>query len=402
MKQYIWILAILLSLGISSCKDHEAYFANIEQDRDDDVITGDDYVYHIPVIFHVLYNNANAVDTCNNRTQYTAYSRLVEILQNVNDLYAGELYNFGDSTKSENIHIQFELALTNENGEKLATPGVEYIYCKDYPIDSNQFMTAKKTKNKIIWDPNEFVNVMLYNFKPSSDNTVVLGVSHLPYTANGYPGIEGLNNGQSAVISKDRISFEYCVSINSLFAYSESSRYTQSDHGANGFTYLSTDINATLAHELGHYLGLHHAFAEQNNTGNSESSVFADNCDDTDYCEDTKSYNRVKYSTWRAKYLKENKSPVMADLLKRSNDNGDEWIANNFMDYDVCLSDHFTADQKYRMRQVLYYSPLMPGPKKNRNAAQTRAEDNDEPLDLPIRIAIDKVKPYSKYIQVKP
>lgn len=170
MKYYISIIFALVALTFSSCKESEPdpFYSDNEQDHDSDEIIGDDYIYHLPVIFHVLYQDENAVDENNKRNQYVSYDRLKAILQNVNDLYAGKLYNFGEGADmpSENIHVQFELALYDESGKKLKTPGVEYIkYSGEYPIDCNSFMNQTKKKNKIIWNPNEYINVMVYNFK---------------------------------------------------------------------------------------------------------------------------------------------------------------------------------------------------------------------------------------------
>lgn len=400
MKQYIWIFITLLSLAFSSCKESiEPFYSNNEQDRDDDEITGDDYVYHLPVIFHVLYKDQYAVDKDNNRTQYISYSRLKELLDNVNDLYEGKLYNYGKEgeSPSENIHVKFELALYDESGKQLSTPGVEYIkYSGDYPIDCNQFMSQKKGKNKIIWDPNEYINVMVYNFKNTSDTGVTLGISNIPYTSNGYPQIEGLEDSKSKELNKNNISFEYCVSLNSLYIYYESSRYADVKANKAWQTYSSADANVTLAHELGHYLGLHHTFSEQKaNDGSMES---ANNCDDTDYCTDTKSYNRIVYDKWLKNYYDEHKNPTdtlkMSEMIKRSNDKNEEWDSDNFMDYSVSLSFRFTPEQRDRIRQVLYYSPLIPGPKKNRsNNTDTRSKESDEPIDLPIRLAVEKAVP---------
>ena len=49
------------------------------------------------------------------------------------------------------------------------------------------------------------------------------------------------------------------------------------------------DISVTIAHEMGHYLGLHHCFTE------NENGDMGDSCADTDFCEDTPSYNRIEY-----------------------------------------------------------------------------------------------------------
>ena len=88
----------LTVLSFASCKDTEGSIGDPiishGQDRDTDIITGDDYVYHLPVIFHVFYSNT---------TQYIKYDRLKEILSNVNELYQGDVYNYQmDTIPSEN------------------------------------------------------------------------------------------------------------------------------------------------------------------------------------------------------------------------------------------------------------------------------------------------------------
>lgn len=88
----------LTVLSFASCKDTEGSIGDPiishGQDRDTDIITGDDYVYHLPVIFHVFYSNT---------TQYIKYTRLKEILSNVNELYQGNVYNYQmDTIPSEN------------------------------------------------------------------------------------------------------------------------------------------------------------------------------------------------------------------------------------------------------------------------------------------------------------
>lgn len=381
MKHHIWIFLLFLYLCVFSCKESEEYTPAsdpTEQDRDNDSITGDDYTYTLPVIFHVLYQNKDSA------LQYIEHKRLKTILSYVNEIYQGNVYG-----KSQNIHVNFELATYDEKGNKLSTPGVEYIkYTGTYPIDYNDFMGDDSGKNKsYIWDPNEYINVMLYNFKNTDKNTTTLGISNMPYVASdGYPQLEGLSKVQRVTLTKNNLKYPYCVSINSLYAYNESSRYTDQYKGHKGYTYDRTDVNVTLAHELGHYLGLHHVFTEID-------EEIADSCADTDYCDDTPSYNYNEYTDW-VKYFVEQKHEekfTVDTLTTRTNCDGELWRSANLMDYSYCYSDEFTEDQLYRIRQVLYYSPLIPGPKKARpNSAKSRASEqlsSDEPLDLPIRLA---------------
>lgn len=64
MRHLVILVIILVSLGLFSCKDSdgvigESPISENGQDRDSDQITGDDYVYHLPIIFHVFYKDKN-------------------------------------------------------------------------------------------------------------------------------------------------------------------------------------------------------------------------------------------------------------------------------------------------------------------------------------------------------
>lgn len=176
----------------------------------------------------------------------------------------------------------------------------------------------------------------------------------------------------------------------------EGTRYTTDKGNSKGYIYNTADPNATLAHELGHYLGLFHAFSEK--TGDESNSDEANNDEDTDHCTDTPSYNRVAYTKWLTDYIKNAKDEAKADgrqdttfsmkiLAKRDNSRKEEWQSDNLMDYSVGYSMRFTPEQVHRMRQVLYYSPLIPGPKKVRPTTRALSELPTEEGELPIVLA---------------
>ena len=60
------------------------------------------------------------------------------------------------------------------------------------------------------------------------------------------------------------------------------------------------------------------------------------------------------------------------------------FTSTNIMDYSVSYSDRFTNDQRSRIRHVLTYSPLIPGPKQGQTQTRSVVEG---PIDLPIRTA---------------
>lgn len=386
MKHFSFYLLMLLStVLLAACggdsDDGGQGKTSTSVDEDDDETTAnvdESYTYTLPVIFHVLYQDKS------NDEQYVPQTRLAKILSNVNDLYAGQLYG-----ESENIRVHFKMAEYDEDGRRLSTPGVEYVQYKgDYPIDPNDFMNDHSgTNRKLIWEPSEYINVMIYPFKTDSEaETIVLGITHMPYSVEGDNELEGLETVSRGPLTKQNLNYAHCASINSTYINNESTRYNRADHGQGGYSYTSLDVNVTVAHELGHYLGLYHIFTERKTDDGTEA---VDDCEDTDYCDDTPSYNKPKYDEELDSYLEQHKNDKTIDIRAvalRTACDGTEFTSANLLDYAIGLGYKFSSDQKTRMRHVLYYSPLMPGPKKAAWATtSTRSAGSNEVMDLPVR-----------------
>ncbi|WP_255491322.1 zinc-dependent metalloproteinase lipoprotein [Dysgonomonas sp. ZJ279] len=339
MKIKLILLLSILFLSIS-CKDSDE-----EKDQPQIVVT-DNYHYEIPIIFHVLYQNQN------DPYQYVDKGRLSQIVAACNKLYQSKL-----NANGTDINIEFVMATVDPKGNTLSEPGVERILWQTPVMDCEKFMeTESATNAKLLWNVDQYINIMLYTFTDEN----ALGISHLPFTLTSN-SLEGLNQ-TDRILNHSNLNFPYCVSINNSYLYDQS----------DDRIYRPTDITVTLAHELGHYLGLLHAFSE----GDDENTNL---CQDTDYCADTPTYNRSEYNIWR-KGLSENEY-IYNNLITRINCSGTKFISYNIMDYEVSKSNQFTQNQKERIRHVLAYSPLIPGPKKDR----TKAYSQDGPMDLPIR-----------------
>lgn len=374
----LWLL-LALCLGLTACGGDDGLVSVDESKLVTDTAEIDsNYEYELPVIFHVLYKDQS------DATQYIPAARLKNLLQYVNEIYQGGVYG-----KSENLHLKFVLAEKDEKGKKLGTPGVEYVkYNGDYPIDVSAFMSDNTGANvKYIWDPNQYINVMMFNFKSASSKEVTLGISHMPHTVDNR--VEGLDNVKTQYIAKSQLKYPLCSSINSTYAaqasgggYFQSDRYTDDNHTAH--TLSTADVVVTMAHELGHYLGLYHAFTEDKKDGGFQP---IDSCGDTDYYKDTPSYNRIDYNNYlETLNFEQNDPSITKKMLSRNSCDGKTFESDNIMDYSLTMGFQITADQKKRIRNVLYYSPLIPGPKKNNINTRTRATDDSHPLDLKFTI----------------
>lgn len=377
IRQLIYILfAAMMFTACSS--DDDTVQTTVDTNQDDDNTTSvinDNYTYKLPVIFHVLYTNRN--DSVN-----ALATQLPKILSYVNEIYQGNVYGWR-GTYSQNINVDFQLARADESGKKLSTPGVVFErWDGKFPIESSSFMSAK-SNTKYLWDPNEYINVMVYPFEQNTKGSVILGISHMPYTRNDSTFLDGLETTSATYIAKSNLGYPYCVSINSAYLYRMSTRYALPRHGQEGYTYDTCDIVATLAHELGHYLGLHHVFTEEKKEDDGQYSWSeVDDCYDSDFCDDTPTYNKVDYDKFLTGFTGK---MTMDTLIQRHACDGTVFNSQNIMDYSIGLSFLITPEQKQRIRHVLYYSPLIPGPKKDKVNAATRAAATEEGIiKLPI------------------
>ncbi len=284
--------------------------------------TGNNYYYELPVIFHLFY--AEPTDSLQNASQ-EIFNRMIE--------ECNRLYN--TSTNSVAMNLKLVAATEDPQGNPLAEPGIERTLKTPSAVMScESFMSESNTEySSFLWDLNKYINVFVYTFTETS----TAGISHLPYTPreNSLVGLQANNYYFS-----NQPTYPHCISINNTYITQE-------------------DAYITLAHELGHYLGLFHVFSENG-------------CDESDYCDDTPNYNRNTYLEW----LQTLTPPYnFQEVIQRTSCDGEaSYISTNIMDYYYSYQDRFTAQQYSRVRHVLENSPLIPGPK---NIATTKAAPDD-------------------------
>lgn len=338
-------------------------------------------VYELPVIFHVLYNEADRINTDTLRRKYVLNSSDAQrVLEYVNQrygeqppqqgtqIYRGILRRYQPTNDvyymPKLTNIKFVLATKDPNGKQISPAGINSIAMDERSLEPSDVMQDKSGGrfHSMSWPIKDYINVFVFPFTKHGETEaqVTLGISHMPYALSSAP-IEGLNTLPSSVeeqIKKhaglDRFSnYNHCVVINSDAFEWRTWRYT----------FLKADLGKnTIAHELGHYLGLFHTFSEDHN---EHGATVLNSCEDTDYCEDTPSYNRQKYEDNRREIIASGNTTFLqiTGLLQRNDCSNGRFEATNIMDYDYSHSDEFSLQQINRMRQVLYKSYTTPGMK---------------------------------------
>ena len=287
--------------------------------------------YRLPVVFHVLYNKES------NKKQNVIEGHLAELIGEVNKLYAQCGVDLG---------LEFAMATHDPEGNLLEEPGVDRHKINEATLNSSFFMGYGRDPKKYctyMWDPNRYINIFIYTFEDKG----ILGISHFPYVVKPH-AMEGLAELETDA-PWEELPWPQCVSINNEYIYSHEAYYTM------------TDVVNTLAHELGHFLGLRHAFSEDPETYDR------DICLDSDFCTDTPTYNKVAYDKFMQGCMTsggsvdDNEKQLL--MMREDCDTGEEFRSTNIMGYAYTEANRFTPQQAARIRYVLEHSPYIPGPK---------------------------------------
>lgn len=264
-------------------------------------------IVRIPVVFHVIHNNANGEIGVGANISDAQIKSQIEVLNQDYGRKSGTR-GFNSNPVGADTEIEFFLATTDDNC--MATKAITRHYYQQ----------------KAVFDPsNDEILIKSFGYW-SSDKYLNIWVTSL--TA-GFLGISPFPNNTSLSGLSD---FEVQPELNGPIINHKTvgNRIGTSAVGSDSYAY-----GRTATHEIGHWLGLFHTFG----------SGFG--CD-TDFCDDTPESdggNQTKNNC--------------ADKFSNCNNNGPARVMiENYMDYseDKCMNI-FTQDQKSRMRTALTNSP---------------------------------------------
>lgn len=353
----------LIKISVSPNQSSEVRIAKVKVSNYDESVTvyimieqlAAESRFVLPIVFHVLYNDPT------NEIQYVRQGHLQTIIEGVNKIYDNSGLDF---------EIDFVMAEKDPNGTPLDEPGVNRVKWDESSMDCATFMGS--TDNKyldLVWNPYKYVNIMLYSFAADADTgEEILGISQLPYliSPDNLPGVTQLN--LPGYPSESSLRYPYCVSINNKYIYDTAGALTP-EFKEGSVTY----IVGTIAHELGHYLGLRHAYSEASGV-----------CKDTDFCKDTPTYDRIKYAELQNIYGDKYKE-YLDELIWRDDClTGERFKSTNIMDYSISYMNSFTKDQAYRMRYILERAAYMPT--LNRQKTISKSNIHDKEIDIPVSI----------------
>lgn len=264
----------------------------------------------LPVIFHVLSLNPGAVSP-----RFGSYA-LGPQVANTNLALRGALKHSQLWEPIEDIHLRLVPATHTPSGERLAQPGLDIVKWDRLPIDPGSFLETPTPEELVLcWDPNRYLNVWIFPY--GGPYTQTAGMALFPYLPEAHP-LEGLE------------ATDY---------YADPSNRDVNPGITLNTDYIYQGINSPLVHELGHVLGLEHAFSSEG-------------CGtDDDYCTDTRDYD---YSA----FINSDDS-FFYDFRTDCSD-GTRFQSVNVMDYNG-YGLAFTPDQNARIQHVLQYGYFIPG-----------------------------------------
>lgn len=249
----------------------------------------------VPVVFHVLDNLNKAITR-----------EIVEFeIEQLNQAFANVFFpSLTRSSNAVDIYMEFFLVDKEPSGSLMAERGINKFESNgqtfgDFTGEEREYLYRR------MWDPRRYVNVFVGRMDRWG------GYAYFPILK----GIE--LPGITTVYGTPTLTFPYVT--------------VMSDNA------MGRVNGSTLAHEIGHMLGLYHTF---DRTGQGQA------CFDGDYCLDTETH-----------LIDASNSFFTSSGNIQKNCEKENFYSANIMDY-ISKSNSFTYDQRERMRTAAVFGPF--------------------------------------------
>lgn len=268
--------------------------------------TSTDTFIKIPVVIHVIHNNAAGIiggPSNTNISDAQVLSQITVLNTDYQRLNADSVNTpVGYKPIAANIKLQFCLANIDPNG--LYTSGITRNY---YNQNSYSVADANLLSSIAYWPSDQYLNIWVCDLSGG-----VLGFAQPP----GASSVPGLGNSDGAAAT-DGVVIDYKA------------------FGTTGTLLPKYNLGRTTTHEVGHWFGLSHPWGDYN----------SGDCSLTDYCSDTPPCANAFESAYPACSVA---APITCTPSR---------MVQNYMDYsdDGCMN-LFTEDQKTRMRTTIEFS----------------------------------------------
>ncbi len=222
-----------------------------------DTLYSYDTIYVIPLVFHVIYNVANE-----NIHDSLLQSQVAVLNRDFNRLNADTVKTRSFfKSRSGSARIQFEFASIDPSGK--ATSGIIRKASSVLTFGSNRgnindLMKESATGGNDPWDPEKYVNIWVCDLSVNNQD-ILFGYAYPPYGHPSWSSNSWVADPRQGVVLHYKIVGE------------KNPRAT----GAMA----SSNMGRVAVHELGHYFGLRHTWADDQN--------LMDKCSLDDYIDDT-------------------------------------------------------------------------------------------------------------------
>lgn len=256
---------------------------------------------YIPIIVHVIHNG-ESVGVGPNLSSAQIYSQFDVLNEDFNKQIGTN--GFNSNPVGAIMLIKFVPASKSPEGVYLAEPGIHRVNGNRENWTLNQIENQLKTLTG--WNPTRYFNIWTARFGGTLAST--LGYTQFPSFSN----LNGLESEEGLSIS-DGVVIRFNV------------------FGRVGNVKVPYNLGRTVTHEVGHFFGLRHIWGDE------------DDCQGTDYCDDTPQTTDANYG-------------CPTNAISCVNNIGAMY--QNYMDYsnDACMNI-FTNNQKARIMAVLQNSP---------------------------------------------